>query len=307
MGFINEKVTENFTILDNNIFNNKDLSYESLGLLCQMLSLPSDWKYYQSHLMKLHKNVGRDKMRRMIKELEECGYLKRVQGRSDSGKFADIDYTVSRTPKYKKSTPMTENPTTVKPTTVNPTLLNTNNIQRTNNTNSMCISSKSTKVKDWKDDNDYLRIVEAYPKRSRPINKKGGYAKYLTCLKNKYTFEQILTAVSNYRKELEESNSIGKQYVKEITTFLNHKSGFIDQHQEVSTNEKTRNPYAELFGEDTEQQTGTIIEGECYRQDQNSTIYQNDDNMVSIRRCGEVISNGENKQLGNDYWEDVEY
>ena len=66
----------NFTVLDNGIFKDKELSLKARGLLTTMLSLPDDWNYTIEGLTKILKE-GKDSIRGALTELEESGYLVR--------------------------------------------------------------------------------------------------------------------------------------------------------------------------------------------------------------------------------------
>ena len=62
-----EKKTD-FTIMSNNHFRDKNLSWKAKGLLSTILSLPEDWDYSLTGLTALSKD-GRDSSNAAIKEL----------------------------------------------------------------------------------------------------------------------------------------------------------------------------------------------------------------------------------------------
>ena len=62
------------------------LSLETRGLFVLMASLPEDWSYTVSGLAKQTK-CGKDRLRRMLGELEKVGYLIREQAHDAGGKF----------------------------------------------------------------------------------------------------------------------------------------------------------------------------------------------------------------------------
>lgn len=97
---------------------NKELSYEALGLLCYLLSKPDDWRVEIGDIQRQH--CGRDKARSLLKELCDKGYAQRLeQTHEDGGRFGFGDYEISETPQFLKS-PSTEKPSTVEPSTDNP-------------------------------------------------------------------------------------------------------------------------------------------------------------------------------------------
>ena len=127
MAVLRKQKKGNFTVIDNTVFKDYSLSLKAKGMLCQMLSLPDNWAFTIKGLVKQCKD-GKDSVMSALNELEEAGYFRRVQAKSE-GKFAGFDYIVSET-KIADS-PYAENPNTGKPNTEipnaeNPNILNTN-------------------------------------------------------------------------------------------------------------------------------------------------------------------------------------
>src|SRR5690554_4002231 len=93
--------TGGFTTTFNDIFRytikGKKLSPESWGLYVFMLSLPDNWDYTILGLTKVV-NSGRDKIQRMLKELEIAGFLTRKQ--ENKGRFGKIQYTIHQKSKF---------------------------------------------------------------------------------------------------------------------------------------------------------------------------------------------------------------
>lgn len=67
----------NFTTIPNEIFKNQ-LSIEAVGLLCYLLSLPPKWVIYKTTLHEFY-NIGRKKIDRVFKELQNSGYILSVK------------------------------------------------------------------------------------------------------------------------------------------------------------------------------------------------------------------------------------
>jgi hypothetical protein len=107
----------------------ENLSFEARGLLAYLLSKPDDWKVILSDVQR-NGNIGRDKARRLLKELESAGYIKKEdQTINPDGTFGNIPYRIYET----KQQPCTENPSTVNPSTENPTLHSTESTDITPN------------------------------------------------------------------------------------------------------------------------------------------------------------------------------
>ncbi len=73
------------------------LALETRGLLALMLSLPPDWDYTVTGLA-IKAGCGRDKMRRMVRELEAVGYLVREQAHDEGGRFDGNVYVLQEAP-----------------------------------------------------------------------------------------------------------------------------------------------------------------------------------------------------------------
>ena len=112
-----------YTVLNNGIFRDENLSAKSLGILAKMLSLPDNWEFSETGLCSIFKKDGRDSIRSGLKELEENGYLVRSRVRDESGKLTSTEWTVSDKPMFEN--PMLENPMLENPMLENRTQYNT--------------------------------------------------------------------------------------------------------------------------------------------------------------------------------------
>jgi hypothetical protein len=122
---------ENYTVLSNYHFKEKEMSLKAKGLLSLMLSLPESWDYSAAGLVKLSKD-GKDSVNGALKELEQFGYLKRTQAVNTNGTFAGYNYEIyespisdTKTEKPKTKKPLTEKPSTEKPQQLSIKELNT--------------------------------------------------------------------------------------------------------------------------------------------------------------------------------------
>ena len=125
----------NFTVMSNHHFKEKGMSLKAKGLLSLMLSLPDDWNYSVSGLVKLSKD-GKDSVMSALAELEEFGYLTRTRKTNNKGQFSGIEYHIFEQPQ--KENPIAENQHsdnqhTEKQNSENPPQLNTNKIKELNN------------------------------------------------------------------------------------------------------------------------------------------------------------------------------
>lgn len=120
--------TSNYTVIDNSIFKNKDLTLKGKGLLCVMLSLPDGWDYTLAGLATLSAD-GIDATRNALKELEAGGYFKRIQ-KTVGGKFADVEYVIYENPSLEK--PLSGFPISGNPTQLSTNVSNTKELKKEN-------------------------------------------------------------------------------------------------------------------------------------------------------------------------------
>lgn len=110
---------ENYTVLSNYHFKEKEMSLKAKGLLSLMLSLPDTWDYSAAGLVKLSKD-GKDSVNGALKELETFGYLKRSQAFNTNGTFAGYNYEIYESPITQTEKPSTVKPLSEKPSTEKP-------------------------------------------------------------------------------------------------------------------------------------------------------------------------------------------
>lgn len=86
-----------FTVVDNELLRDKRLALDEKGLLCWFLSLPLDWQVIPAHVRKEH-SIGRDKYYRMMKSLQQAGYVRVIVERAEDGTIACVRYRVRAIP-----------------------------------------------------------------------------------------------------------------------------------------------------------------------------------------------------------------
>lgn len=122
----------NFTVIRNDVLNDERLSLAAVGLLCWLIARHDGWQVSVKGLMALWKGsgreIGRDALNGLLRELVEAGYVVRQQSRSEGGRMAEMDYVVFDTPQNDSpctDLPYTEKPLTAEPYTANPHQPNT--------------------------------------------------------------------------------------------------------------------------------------------------------------------------------------
>lgn len=113
MARIKKMRQKGFTIVDNTVIEDTELSWKAKGVFLYLWSKSDDWQFYEVEVTK-HAKDGRDSLRSALKELETRGYLKRTRNRNDKGQVTNSDWILSEKPMLKKATqenPIQENDT----------------------------------------------------------------------------------------------------------------------------------------------------------------------------------------------------
>lgn len=131
MAIIRAKRDKNFSIFDNKLLRDSEISFKARGLLTYMLSMPDNWKFYVSELATHSKKEGESAIRSAIEELEKAGYMKRVRQRGEKGRFSSVDWYVYDEPKFSPHSdfPHVDKPHVEEPQVDNRPLPRTNSIK----------------------------------------------------------------------------------------------------------------------------------------------------------------------------------
>ena len=134
--------TDNYTVMSNAHFKEREMGLKAKGLLSLMLSLPDNWNYSISGLVTLSKD-GKDSVMSALAELEKFGYLERKQVTNDKGQFAGVEYNIFEQPQKEKPIAEKQNvekQKAVKGNAEKPHLLSTKELN-TNDINKLNVSS----------------------------------------------------------------------------------------------------------------------------------------------------------------------
>lgn len=88
--------SNNFTVIDNHILRDKNLSIKSVGLFCILWSLPDDWDFSVRGMASILKD-GESCIRTAIKELQDNGYLT-ISRERINGKLGNSIWILSENP-----------------------------------------------------------------------------------------------------------------------------------------------------------------------------------------------------------------
>ena len=104
MAYRKSSSNQQFTVVYQEVAQHKTMSMEARGLLLFMLSLPEDWEYQKKWLQSQCPGWGREKLTKIMKELEQKGYLIRTSRQDEkTGKMLGWDWEV-----LAESTPSTD-------------------------------------------------------------------------------------------------------------------------------------------------------------------------------------------------------
>ena len=83
----------NYTIVDNTVLQNVNLSFEARGFLAYLLSLPDDWNFTVRGLVKMT-GCNKSVILRLMNELKAAGYIQLVTNKDKSGKFTASSWII---------------------------------------------------------------------------------------------------------------------------------------------------------------------------------------------------------------------
>ena len=95
MAILRKNKRDHYTVIDNALLEDTDLSLKAKGMLCLMLSLPDYWDFTVGGLTSKSRD-GKTSVMAALNELEDAGYFRRIQIK-ENGKYAGIEYIVSET------------------------------------------------------------------------------------------------------------------------------------------------------------------------------------------------------------------
>ena len=204
-----------YTVLNNGIFRDENLSAKSLGILAKMLSLPDNWEFSVTGLCSIFKKDGIDSIRNGLKELEQNGYLVRNRVRDESGKLTSAEWTVSDQPMFEK--PMLENPMLENPMLENRTQYNT---KEYNTKEFITKDIPPISPKGKTDCSDlFNQFWDAYPKH---IAKQSAVKAFEKLKPDEKILEAMLKAIAR-QKESKQWEKDGGAFIPYPATWLNQR------------------------------------------------------------------------------------
>ena len=168
------RLESNFSVISNSVIRDSRLSYRARGVLLEILSRPDNWRVSGDSLSRGGKE-GRDAILTALKELRDCGYIRTVKQRKESGTFETINY-VYDTPQQAS--------VTVLPTPGKPQLVNQGSLEE--------LSKKNLDI-----NSEFEIFWNVYP---RKVAKKAAEAAFAKAIKHT-PFALILSGAGRYAKD----------------------------------------------------------------------------------------------------------
>ena len=236
---------ENFTIIDNFVLQNINLSWEARGFLVYLLSLPNDWSFTVRGLMK-QTGSSKSTILRLMNELKAAGYIKLVKNKDKDGRFTSSSWHIYESAfeshiSQKRNTAKTEHGengtrserNTVKPESGFTERGENGTIQSTNNNKVLNIqSTKENKTLKKEDgvlseaEKLFLDFWSVYPKK---VDKKGAFRAFKNIPKLKETYPAIMRAL--------EIQKASQQWMKDNGQYIPNPTTYIHQERWLSVNE----------------------------------------------------------------------
>ena len=197
---------KNFTIIDNKVLQDTELTLKAKGLFAYLWSQADEWNFYETEVVK-HSKDGISSLRSGIHELEKRGYLQRKRTRI-KGKLKDSVWILSETPNLENLS--LENLNLEKDT------LTSTNCNKTNSNNKSSDKS-SDRVSEEQLDEDFNKLWKLYPRKE---GKKKAYEAYKRAIKRGVTNKEIQTGIVNYLTQIKIQGT-DKKYIKQGSTWFN--------------------------------------------------------------------------------------
>lgn len=199
MAVLRKNKKEKYTIIDNAVFMDYNLSYKAKGLLCQMLSLPDGWSWSIEGLTKLSSD-GKASVMSALNELKDNGYFYRRQVR-EGNRISGIEYVISEV--KMNDFQDAENQNVENQHAENPPQLNTNKL------NTDLLKTKEINT-------EFESLWMLYPRKQ---GKKKALESYKSARKKGVTYEDVKHGIEAYVEYIR-VQGIEERYIKQGSTFF---------------------------------------------------------------------------------------
>lgn len=215
MSVIRVNKTENYSVISNLHFKEKNMSLKAKGLLSLMLSLPDNWDYSIAGLVSICKE-NETAIKSALAELKKFGYLKVSKIMPDITKNGRISYIYDIYEKPTKKQGVEKQGVENLPLEILPIenqgQLNTDTL---NTKKSIIYNNKKINKKDF--EIEFSELWKIYP---RKIGKDKAVKSYVSARKNGVTFEMVKTGIEKYKDYVKGKD---EKFIKHGSTWFNQK------------------------------------------------------------------------------------
>lgn len=227
--------------IPNATLRDKSLSFEARGVLAMLLSLPDNWSVNVAWICNQSGNAGRDKVTRILKELQAAGYMVKRLAKDKSGKITGTDWDVHPYPITEQlETRCTEKPSYGESDTTNKGLYKKGELQ-----NNPVRKTRTKKPEAFK------QFFEQYPEHRKGGTDSTAWKKWKSERLTESDADKALAWIMRANQVARWSDS---KYVKGITKFIEERmwltpvekitNGISDQ-----CGTKSNQPAADIYAE----------------------------------------------------------
>ena len=222
MSIIRIKHSQNYTVVPNDLLNDKRLKWQDIGLLVYLLSKPSDWSVNVEALAN-EKGTGKDCIYSTLKRLREYGYASYTRNYDGSVDWTILDKCEPHLEKPDQENPNQENPNQDFPDVLqSKESLQSKDLYKVKNITKKKIQKKE-EIESQSDDcltvcsKHFEEFWNAYPKK---VGKEAARKAFSKVKKPSSLINTIIQSIE-WQKTSDQWTKDGGQYIPNPATWIN--------------------------------------------------------------------------------------
>lgn len=226
MAIFKAKHESHYAQIPNSTLRDDRLSFEARGVLSMILSLPDDWSINVAWICKQSPSAGRDKVTRILKELQDFGYMVKRVKQNEDGKLAGVDWDVHCYPVQLENR-TTGNPLSGKSDTTKKELYKEREKQTLGSSDDKPAEKPVKQKEEYPA--EFEQLWKQKPERQGANPKRKAYQAYRARLKESFTADEMLAGLQRYKKHCEEQQKLNTPFVMQMATFFGKDEHFKEQ------------------------------------------------------------------------------
>lgn len=226
MAIFKAKHESHYAQIPNSTLRDDRLSFEARGVLAMILSLPDDWSINVAWICKQSPSAGRDKVTRILKELQDFGYMVKRVKQNEDGKLAGVDWDVHCYPVQLENR-TTGNPLSGKSDTTKKELYKEREKQTLGSSGDKPAENSVKQKQEYPA--EFEQLWSQIPQRIGTNPKRKAYQAYTARLKANATHDEMLAGLLRYKKHLEEQQKLNTPFVMQMARFFGPDEHFKEQ------------------------------------------------------------------------------